>query len=420
MKIINLSVICLYFILVPLGGQSFAQENANIYEQLNLFGDAFDRVRRSYVEEVSDKKLVTSAINGLLADLDPHSMFLTAEEYENKKNSPLSNFAGLGLQITMSQGVAQVVAPLDNSPAAVAGLRPGDLIVDVNRTPIYGMTLNQAMAEIKGGPPGSKVELLIIREGEDPFTAIAKREDIETPAVTWSIRQTEGYIRIPLFLDSTTEQIKQAVSDIKASIGESFGGLIIDLRNTPGGSIQAGIEVADLFLHDGEIVSVRNNNGDIAETFTTNLNDLLDGKPIVLLADRGTAGAAEIVTGAIKDNNRGVVVGSNTFGLGSRQKIIPVDDDGYVQITVGYFYSPSGYTIEGLGIEPEVNIEPSRVIIQESRFPRRREATLRGALDVGDDEEQTALSNISVENDYQLSRAFDLLRALSLLDQTDN
>lgn len=402
-----------------IGSPAFAQGTPNTYEQLNLFGDAYDRVRRAYVEEVADEKLMHAAINGLLAALDPHSTFLSAEEYDAMMSSTGHGYDGLGMEITMSQGVAQVVAPLDNSPAAAAGLRPGDLIVDINRTPIYGMTLTEAVSAFHGDP-GTQVDMLIVREGEDAFITTAERALIAEPVVQSRVRGNEGYLRIPLFTSATPDAVVAALAGLAEQIGDNFGGLVIDLRNTPGGSIDAGIEVADLFLPGGEIATIRGRDDQIAEVFTAGAGDLLDGGPIVLLADRGTAGAAELVAGAFKDHNRAIVLGMQTFGMGSRQSIVPLGDAGFVQLTTGYFYTPSGAAIDGVGIAPEVEVEPSRVVVQESRFPRRTEAVLRGALDVPDEDAAAEVAELSVEDDYQLARAFDMLHALALLDQAGN
>ncbi|MDA0653864.1 MAG: S41 family peptidase, partial [Proteobacteria bacterium] len=358
---------------------AFGQAEPTAYEQLNLFGDAYDRVRRAYVEEVADDVVIRAAINGLLAALDPNSMFLSAAQYDAMM-APDHDFDGLGIEITMSQGVAQVIAPIDDSPAAAAGLRPGDLIADINRTPIYGMTLPEAVAALRGDP-GTILDLLIVREGEDAFITTAELAAVAAPTVRSRLRGSEGYVRIPYFDAGTAAAVTAAVEALVAEAGGELGGLVIDIRNSPGGSIDAGVAVADLFLQDGEIASVRGRNDQITEVFTAGAGELLAGKPIVLLADRGTAGAAEILTGALKDHARAIVVGTPTFGMGSRQTIVPMGAAGFVQLTTGHFYTPSGFSIHGAGIAPEVEVVPSRVIVQESRFPRRTEATLRGALD---------------------------------------
>lgn len=393
---------------------ALGQAEPTAYEQLNLFGDAYDRVRRAYVEEIADDVVIRAAINGLLAALDPNSMLLSADQY-NAMTTSKRDFDGLGIEITMSQGVAQVIAPLDDSPAAAAGLRPGDLIVDVNRTPIYGMTLPEAVAALRGDP-GTSLDLLIVREGEDAFITTAELAAVAAPTVRSRLRGREGYLRIPFFDDGTAAAVTAAVESLVADAGGNLGGLVIDLRNTPGGSIDAGVAVADLFLQSGEIASVRGRNDQITEVFTAGAGEILAGLPIVLLADRGTAGAAEILTGALKDHARAIVVGTPTFGMGSRQTVVPMGGAGFVQLTTGYFFTPSGASIHGEGVAPEVEVVPSRVVVQESRFPRRTEATLRGALDVPD-ENAADVAELSIEDDYQLARALDLLHAMSLADQ---
>lgn len=409
--------ICTYIIAGLFVSSSIAQIAPNNYEQLNLFGDAYERVKRSYVEEVSDEKLVKAAINGLLASLDPLSNFLTTDEFQYLNNFPLKKYEGLGIELTISQGVPQVVSALDNSPAESLGLLPGDLIIDVNRTPVYGMTLNQALEEIHG-EAGTAIELLIVRKGQEPFTVSSTRETISKPTVSSRVRGIEGYLRIPLFTEETPLEIKAAINELSNKIGDDFGGLVIDLRNTPGGKIESGIEVADLFLSQGEITTVRGRNDVVSETFNSNSNDLLNGKPIVIITNRGTAGAAEIMVGALKDHDRAIIIGTKTFGLGSRQKIVPIGEAGFVQITVGHFYSPSGEKIDGQGITPGIEVVPSKVIVEEERFDRRREATLKGALDVPN-EAQLIEEELLIDDDYQLSRALDLLHALVLLGQAD-
>ena len=395
-------------------------ERDQTLQELNVFGDAFERVRRAYVEEVADEMLVRAAINGLLAELDPHSMFLTPEQYETlRATTGHGGYDGVGLEITLSQGVVQVIAPLDNSPAADADLRPGDLIIDINRTPVYGMTLPDAAAALRG-TPGSDVELLIVREGVDAFVTTAVRAHIDEPTVRAVVHGTQGYVRVPVLTATAPEEVAAAVAEFVASHGARLEGVVLDLRNTPGGSAESALRLADLFLDGGEIVTVRGRNDEVSESFVAQPGDVLDGGPIVVLTDRGTAGAAEVLAGALKDRGRALAVGVSTFGLGSRQTVVPVGEAGFVQLTTGFYWTPGGNPIHGVGVAPDTHVEPSRVVLEERRFPRRTEARLRGALDVPDEEGEVEVAALSVEDDYQLARALDQLRALALVRQAGN
>jgi carboxyl-terminal processing protease len=402
--------------IAPAAAQDAGREDT--YTQLNVFGDAFERVRRAYVEEVADQTLIRAAINGLLAALDPHSSFMTAEQYEEIRAATGHGYDGLGVEVTMSQGVVQVIAALDNSPAAAADLQPGDLIVDINRTPVYGMNLPDAIAALKG-EPGSDVELLIVRQGVDAFMTTAVRAPIPEPTVRAARRGTEGYIRIPLLTAAVPEAVTAAVAELAAARGDGFDGIVLDLRSTPGGSTAAALQVADLLLDGGEMATVRGRDDEVSEAFTAEPGDILSGRPVVVLVDGGTAAAAEVLAGALKGRARALVVGVGTFGLGSRQTIVPLEDAGFVQLTTGFYWTPDGAAIHRMGIEPDLVVEQSRVVVEEARFPRRTEAVLRGALDVPEESGEVEVAELSVEDDYQLARALDLLRALALMQRED-
>ena len=393
------------------------------YEVLNLFGDAYDRVRRAYVDEVADDKLVESAINGLLKALDPNSTFLTIESYEALQQRGGRTYDGLGLEITMSQGVAQVIAPLDGGPAARMGLLPGDLIIEVDRTPVYGMTLTEAVDTLHGAP-GSLVDLIIYREGEDPFLVTLERESVEEPGLRYLGRGGEGYVRIPIFTDDTPGEFTDAVAAMQQGLDGGLRGIVLDLRNTPGGSVEAALALVDALLTGGEVATMRGRDESISNVFSAGPGDVLDGGPVVVLVDGGTAGAAEVAAGALHDRNRAMLLGTKTFGMGSAQSLVQMGDFGYVRLTTAYYYTPSGAAIEGSGISPEVIVEPSRLVLEEERFPRRREASLRGALDnpndAGNDEVIVAAADELDPADYQLARAFELLHALALVSEARN
>ena len=404
---------------VPSGGIA---ADPKTYEVLSLFGDAYDRVRRAYVDEVADDKLIEAAINGLLSALDPNSTFLTTASYEALQQRGGRTYDGLGLEITMSQGVAEVVAPLDFGPAARMGLLPGDLIIEVDRTPIYGMTLSEAIETLQGSA-GSLADLIVYREGADPFLVTLERQSIDAPHLRYVVRGSEGYIRVPLFTDQTATELREALAAMQEEADGRLRGIVLDLRNTPGGSVEAALAVVDEFLTGGEVATTRGRNQTIAEVFSAGPGDVLDGRPIVVLVDGGTAGAAEVAAGALHDRKRAMLLGTRTFGMGSAQSLVQMGNYGYVRLTTAYYHTPSGGAIEGSGITPEVVVEPSRFVLQEERFPRRREASLRGALDNpnadGGEEVIAAADDLDPE-DYQLARGFELLHALALVSEGRN
>ena len=389
--------------------------DARTYTQLNLFGDAYDRVRRAYVEPVADEHLIRSAINGLLAALDPDSVFMTPQAYKDLLANKVRVYDGLGPEITMSEGVARVVAPIDGGPAFTAGLRTDDLIVDINGTPVYGMNLTETIQALQGAP-GTVADLVIVRQGSDAFRQAVTREAVAEPAVTARTRGNEGYIRIPYFTPGVLAQVTKAVTDLQAKLGQNFEGVVLDLRNTPGGSHEAALQVADAFLVDGLMMSIQGRAEGDSKAFTATPGDILQGRPLVVLVDGGTAGPAEILAGALKDRGRAITIGTSTFKRGSAQSLVQMGEFGYVQLTTGYYVTPKGASIQNDGIVPETIVEPARVILPEDRFPRRTEATLRGALDVPAGG-RAAVQTEAAEVDYQLARAFDLLHALALVNQ---
>ena len=389
--------------------------DAKTYTQLNLFGDAYDRVRRAYVEAIPDEYLVRSAINGLLAALDPESTFLTPDAYKDLLANKQRKYNGLGVEITMAEGVARIVAPIDGGPAATAGLRTNDLIVDINGTPVFGMNLTETIEALQG-KPGTVADLVIVREGTDPFRLALTRQDMPEPRVTARQRGNEAYVRVPYFTPNVLPELTKAITDVAAKAGENFEGVILDLRNTPGGSTDAAIQVADAFLVDGPIATIKGKAEADSKSFTATAGDILQGRPLVVMVDGGTAGPAEIVAGALKDRTRAIVLGTNTFKRGSAQSLVQMGEFGYVQLTTGAWMTPKGTNIQEAGITPETVVEPARVVLPEDRFPRRTEATLRGALDIPAGGPVAAATERS-EEDYQLARAFDLLHALALVRQ---
>lgn len=389
--------------------------DAATYTQLNLFGDTYDRVRRAYVEQVPDEFLVRAAINGLLAALDPESTFLTPDGYKELLANKVRAYDGLGLELTMSEGVARVVAPIDGGPAALRGLRTGDLIVDINGTPVTGMNLTEAILALQGRP-GTVADLVIVRQGTDPFRLAVTRQTVAEPKVTTRIRGNEGYVRIPYFTPTVVADLTLAVNDLIKKVGTNFEGIVLDLRGTPGGSHEAAIQIADAFLNDGTIAQIKGRADGDSKSFVAKAGDILNGLPIVVVVDGGTAGPAEILAGALKDRTRAIVLGTPTFKRGSAQSLVQMGEFGYVQLTTGYYLTPNGTSIQADGITPGTLVEPARVVLPEDRFPRRTEATLRAALDVPAGGPAAVVAD-AAEVDYQLARAFDLLHALALVRQ---
>ena len=416
-KTLTAGVAALALLATPAFGQA---ADPKTYEVLNLFGDAFDRVRSAYVEEVSDEALIGAAISGMLAALDPLSRFYTPDQYAALQSQSIRSYDGLGLEVTMDGGVAMIISAIDGGPGNRLGLMPGDLIVEINTTPVYGMTLDQTIAGLIG-TPGTMVDLTMVRPGTDPFLASMVREFVAVPEISFSTQETTGYVRIPLFTDTSASVVSDAITAIRQNLGDGLEGIVLDLRNNPGGSFDQAVEVASLLMDGSEIVSSRGNSDEDTQNWVADAGDLLDGLPVVLLVNGGTAAAAEIVAGAFKDSSRAILLGENTFGKGSAQTIIPMGDFGFVQLTTSHYYTPDGVSIDDAGIAPEIVVEPSLVILQTRNFPRRTEADLRGALDVPEEGADEAVEEIVAAEDpgpdYQLARAFDLLQALALLSK---
>ncbi len=419
----KLLTIALFGVFLAAGAQDLRAASSETYRQLDLFGDVFERIRADYVEEASDAELIEAAINGMLSSLDPHSSFLNAQKYRQMQVQTRGEFGGLGIEVTMENGLVKVVAPIDDTPAYRAGVQAGDLITHIDTEPVLGLSLSEAVEKMRG-PVVSDITVSISREGADqPIEITITRAIIKITSVRHRLEENIGYLRITSFTEQTEPELKKAIDRIKTELGDKFAGVVLDLRNNPGGLLEQSIAVADAFLNQGEIVSTRGRKPEDSTRYNATEGDLIDGKPIVVLINGGSASASEIVAGALQDHRRALVLGTKSFGKGSVQTIIPLGSEGAMRLTTARYFTPSGRSIQAKGIEPDILIEQARI---EPITPARRrsEADLRGHLENGTepeddekgaDEAKDEPAGQSTTQDYQLSRALDLLRGFALL-----
>ena len=391
-------------------------DKSDTYQQLKLFGDVFERVRADYVEAVTDEELIEAAIRGMLTDLDPHSSFLNADSFRDMQVQTKGEFGGLGIEVTMENGLVKVVSPIDETPAFRAGVQAGDYITHLDGEAVLGLTLAEAVERMRG-PVDSDIVVTIRREDVEPFDVTITRAVIKIRSVRSRVEDNVGYLRVTAFNEQTSPSLKRAIERIKDEVGGDLEGFVLDLRNNPGGLLDEAVAVSDTFLDKGEIVSTRGRDSDDTQRFNANSGDMIDGLPIVVLINGGSASASEIVAGALQDHRRAIVMGTQSFGKGSVQTIIPLSGHGAMRLTTARYYTPSGTSIQATGIKPDIEVEQARVEELESS-PRRREADLRGALDNNAPTEaggQAAGQGETGEPiDYQLVRALDLLHGLSL------
>ena len=416
----------------PLVAQQ-ADSQASVYEQLELFGDIFERVRQEYVEDVNDQDLIESAIDGMLRSLDPHSSVLSAADAADMRIQTRGQFGGLGIEVTQEDGWVKVVSPIDGTPADEAGLESGDFITHVDGESLLGLSLDEAV-DIMRGPVGSEIVITVVREGEpEPVDVTIIRDTIKLTAVRTRTEGDTVVLRVTTFNDQTYANLEDGLNNAIEELGglENVNGVVLDLRNNPGGLLNQAIRVSDAFLDKGEIVSTRGRNPEDSERFNATPGDLINGKPMVVLINGGSASASEIVSGALKDHRRAIVVGTKSFGKGSVQTVIPLRGDGAMRLTTSRYYTPSGRSIQALGVSPDIIVEQPRVSREDSEeTPRnqRTEADLRGSLNndsLTDDEirqleEEEAKAEASAElrkEDYQLAYAIDLLRGLAAIGQ---
>lgn len=407
-------------LFVSLDNVSAQNNRQETYKQLNLFGDVFQRVQEQYVEEITDKELIESAISGMLQSLDPHSSYLSPESYKNMQVKTKGTFGGLGIEITMEGGFVKVVSPIDDTPAANAGMQPGDLIIGINGESIKGLTINEAVSRLRG-PVKSKITITVVRGEKDPFDVEIIRDVIKIRSVKHEIINNIGYVRLTTFSDTTTSGMEKSINEIKKELGDKFQGLILDLRNNPGGLLNQSISVTDAFLNQGEIVSTQGRKADDTSRVFAKKGDIINGKPLIVLINSGSASASEIVAGALKDHARAIIVGTRSFGKGSVQSIIPLPGNGAMRLTTARYYTPSGVSIQAKGIEPDIKVEAGITDLKKEGLERGREENLRGALDKKDSTTKTEDNKKSeitpsekLLQDNQISRAVDLIRGIHL------
>ena len=405
----------LFLFLVPIFVS--AEEDKDVYKYLNLFGEAFEKIKNNYVEPVNSKELIESAIEGMLTSLDPHSSYLNDKELKELRVQTKGEFGGLGIEVTLENGFVKVIAPIDDTPAYKAGIKSGDLITHLDDEPVLGMTLSEAVA-IMRGKVGSKIKLTVRRNENERVDINIVRAIIQLKSVKSRIENNIGYIRVSSFNQKVDKQIIDSISSFKKK--KSLIGYVLDLRNNPGGLLDQAVNVTDIFLERGEIVSTKGRNGKRGSRYNAVKNDLINGLPLVVLINQGSASASEIVAGALQDHKRAIIMGTKSFGKGSVQTIIPSGEDVAIKLTTAKYYTPLGRSIQQTGIDPDILVEQAELKKLDNQ--RRKESDLRGAIDneqikKNESNNQNAEKNVDEEiDDYQLTRAFDLILAINLIN----
>ena len=419
-----------------IAGPLLAQETDkqdNVYEQLDLFGDIFERIRSQYVEDVDTSDLIEAAIDGMLTSLDTHSSYLSPDDASAMRVQTRGEFGGLGIEVTQEEGFVKVVSPMDDTPADEAGILAGDFITHVDGESVLGLTLDDAVGKMRG-PVGAEIIITVVREGEgEPFDVSIIRDTIELQAVRAKTEGDTVVLRVTTFNDKTTPNLTEKLAEEVAALGgmDNVNGFVIDLRNNPGGLLTQAIRVSDAFLEEGEIVSTRGRNPEEGDRFNAVPGDLAEGKPIVVLINGGSASASEIVAGALQDHRRAIVIGTKSFGKGSVQTIMPLRGEGAMRLTTARYYTPSGRSIQALGVSPDIIVEqprrkPESEEDEVTNRGGRTEADLRGILNndslsedeirqIEADREKAEASAELREDDYQLAYAIDILKGISAL-----
>ncbi|HUK09884.1 MAG TPA: S41 family peptidase [Stellaceae bacterium] len=425
----------------PSGSQA-AQQKQEIYRELDLFGQVLERVRSDYVDEVDDQQLIEAAINGMLSSLDPHSSYLNSKNFRDLQTQMRGEFGGLGIEVTMENGLVKVVSPIDDTPASRAGIKPGDLIVAIDGQAVMGLTLNDAVEKMRG-PVNTSIKLTIRREGRDPFDVTLTRANIKIDSVKYSMEGDDiGYIRVTSFNEQSDVGVAAAFKSFREKAGNKLAGIVLDLRNNPGGLLEEAVSVSNQFLNKGEIVSIRGRKPNSAQRFNAQADKDISGNlPVVVLINGGSASASEIVAGALQDQHRAVLMGTRSFGKGSVQTIIELADHSAMRLTTARYYTPSGRSIQAKGIDPDIVVEAAKIEkLQVGQFPH--EADLKGALPNPDTPKDPAGKSaapsgsapaspdtgaqakpdqgtmdadvMGTAQDYQLARAIDLLRGVAM------
>ena len=401
------------------------KNSTDVYRLLNLFGDVFERVRSDYVEAPTDEELIEAAITGMLTSLDPHSSYMNLKNYKEMQVNTRGAFGGLGIQVSMDKGVVKVISPIDDTPAYRAGIEAGDYITHLDGKMVQGMTLQDAVEKMRG-KVGADIKLTIRRKGTpDPFDVTVTRAVIKITSIRSRLEGKIGYVRITSFTEQSNSGLKKAVDKFDKELGDDLLGIVLDLRNNPGGLLDQAIAVSDSFLERGEIVSTRSRNAEDTSRFSARPGDLAKGKPVVVLINGGSASASEIVAGALQDHKRAVILGTQSFGKGSVQTIMPLPGHGAMRLTTARYFTPSGRSIQGEGVTPDILVEPAK-IETIGRKAQRREADLKGALknnnvketsEGNDTKDEKSTKDDKAEEapvDYQLTRALDLISGVSL------
>jgi len=404
-----------------------ASKNKETYEYLDLFGQIFDRVRLKYVDEVTDEELIEKAIDGMLTGLDPHSGYMDEEIWEEMQMDTRGKFGGLGIEITMEEGFIKVISPIEDTPAFKANILAGDFIIQIDDTPVFGLTLSEAV-DLMRGEKGESITITISRDGKEPFEVDIIRDIIKIQSVKHESIGNIGYLRITSFTEQTESGLIKSIESIKKELDNKQLGFILDVRSNPGGLLTQSVKVSDIFLDRGEIVSTRGRNKNDIDRYRAKKGDLINGQPLVVLINGGSASASEIVAGALQDHKRAVIIGTKSFGKGSVQTIIPFRKSNSAKITTGIrlttarYYTPSGKSIQGKGIEPDIIIEQGT--FESKEFDRLSEADLIDSLESEEKEVTNSNENNDENNyerlkkDYQLSRAIDLINGINIYQQT--
>ena len=432
MNLISLKVIYTTFIytfIITFSFSSYASNNdEEKYKYLDLFGQVFDRVRSSYVEEVSDQELIEKAIDGMLSGLDPHSGYMNEEIWKEMQMDTKGKFGGLGIEITMEEGFVKVIAPIEDTPAYDAGILAGDFIIQIDDTPVFGLTLNEAV-ELMRGERGAPIVITISRENTEPFEVKIIRDYINIRSVKSEIVDDVGYLRITSFNEQTEKGLIDSIKNIQSNPDNNIIGYVLDVRSNPGGLLTQAVKVTDIFLERGEIVSTRGRDKKDIKRYRAKKTDRTNGKPLVVLIDGGSASASEIVAGALQDHRRAIIIGTQSFGKGSVQTIIPFqvsnsDDLTGIRLTTARYYTPSGKSIQGKGITPDMIIEQGE--FESYNFKTFSESDLKDSLDKNNEtseneneiKEELSEFEKRLAIDYQLQRAIDLIRGVSLYRET--